>query len=542
MADPPPAANPFGARFWFVVASIPIVAVDVSVIDALLPDIIKQLGISVADASLVDASTVTVAGALMVPVGKLGDLVGTKRVLVAGMVIAIIGGLLTGLANGLGLLLAGRITQGAAFAMAVTMGLATLTREYPQQGPARRRAFALYVAVAICSLGFAPVVGAFLAEYASWRWAFLIVSPLAAVVAIGIQRTIPAAPKAVIKQSFDALGAVLLVITVGLFLFAIQQGSRYGWWQAAAGISFLGHPWRFALSPTPVLFVVAVLLLGVFLLVEQWRAGRQLDVVIDFRLFHISNYVSGSLAVALSSSASVGALLMVSLYAEYVMNAGPLVAGLIVMPLGFAVLVTGPIGERLARYPGRTTGLLGFAVQLVAVIVLVAASTREGQPVVLAAAMFVLGVAWTLALSSLTSVILASVPAQLAGEAVGVQTASRYLICGFAMVVMTTLMISVAAFQVQKMGLAGLTPADRKTIDAVERLSRPAASRPVAREGSAAQRAEGERFDQDLAKLRGDIDDGIRAAGFFTIFMLVLSLILGWRLPREAPAAPAPAH
>ena len=540
MADPQPAADPFGARFWFLVASIPVVAVDVSVIDALLPDIIKELGISVADASLVDAITVTIAGALMVPAGKLGDLVGSKRVLVAGMAIAVIGGLLTGLANGVGLLMAGRVAQGVAFAMAVTMGLAILNREYPQ-GRERRRAFGIYVAAAICSLGFAPVVGAFLAEYASWRWAFLIVSPLAAVVAIGIQRTVSTAPKTTTKQSFDAFGSVLLVMAVGLFLFAIQQGSRYGWWHAAEGISFFGAPWRFALSPTPVLFVVAVLLLGAFLLVERWRTHRQLDVVMDFRLFHIGSYISGSLALALSSSASVGALLMVSLYAEYVMNAGPLVAGLIVMPLGFAVLVTGPIGERLARYPGRTTGLLGFAVQLAAVIVLVAASTRAGQPVVLAAAMFVLGVAWTLALSSLTSVILASVPAQLAGEAVGVQTAARYLICGFAMVVMTTLMISVAAFQGQKIGLAGLTPSDRTTIDAVERLTRPATSRPVADAGSASQRAERERFDQDLSKLRGDIDDGIRAAGLFTIFMLVLSLILVWRLPREAPT-PAPSH
>jgi len=95
------------------------------------------------------------------------------------------------------------------------------------------------------------------------------------------------------------------------------------------------------------------------------------------------------------------------------------------------------------------------------------------------------------------------VPAQLAGDAIGVQTAARYLICGFAMVVMTTLMISVSAFQGQKIGLVGLTPSDRTTIDAVERLTRPAASRPVAGAGGASQRAERERFDQGLSKLAG---------------------------------------
>jgi MFS family permease len=537
VADTQTTGNSLGAQFWFVTATCPLVAIDISVIDSLLPDIIRQLGISVADASLVDAITVTVAGALMVPAGKLGDLFGTKRVLLAGIVMAIVGGLLTGLANGFGLLIAGRVAQGAAFATILTMGLATLNHEYPQQTSMRRQAFALYVSVAICSVGIAPALGALLADYASWRWAFLVVPPVAAVVAIGILRVVPAAPAgATTQRSFDAPGAVLLFVAVGLFLFAIQQGSRYGWWSAAQGISFLDRPWHLALSPTPILFAISALLLGAFLLLERWRSHRQLDVVIDFRLFRIGSYVLGSLAVALSSSASIGALLMVSLYTEYVINAGPLCAGLVVMPLGFAVLVTGPLGEQMARFPGRTTGLLGFAVQLAAVIVLVAASTAGAHPVVLAGAMFALGVAWVLSLSSLTSVILAAVPAQLAGDAVGVQTAARYLICGFSMVVMTTLMISVTAFQAQKISITGLTPPDQVTINAVERLSRPAASRPVAAAGDSAQHRESELFDQDLVKVRGDIDKGTRAAGLFTILLLALSLLLCWHLPRETPA------
>ena len=221
MAGTQTTSGSLGAQFWFVAASCPLVAIDISVIDSLLPDIIRQLGISVADASLVDAITVTVAGALMVPAGKLGDLFGTKRVLLAGIVMAITGSLLTGLANGFGLLMAGRIAQGAAFAMILTMGLATLNREYPQQTPIRRQAFALYVSVAICSVGIAPAFGALLADYASWRWAFLVVPPAAVVVAIGILRVVPAAPeRATTQRSFDAFGAVLLFAAVGLFFLS----------------------------------------------------------------------------------------------------------------------------------------------------------------------------------------------------------------------------------------------------------------------------------------------------------------------------------
>ncbi len=67
MTDTPALSAPLGARYLFLVAGVPLTAVDVSIMDTLLPDIVRQLNISVADASLVDAITVTVAGALMVP-------------------------------------------------------------------------------------------------------------------------------------------------------------------------------------------------------------------------------------------------------------------------------------------------------------------------------------------------------------------------------------------------------------------------------------------------------------------------------------------
>jgi len=539
VSDPQPEASTFGPGFWFVVATSPVTAVDVSIIDALLPDIVKDLGISVGDASLVDAMTVTVAGALMVPAGKLGDLIGAKRVLLVGLVMAILGNLATGFANGLGMLMAGRVLQGAAFSMALPMAIATLNHDFPQ-GPDRRRAFALFMAAGVGSIGLAPIIGASIADHFSWRWAFLMVAPLAAIILAGIYRFVPAVPDGTPTKSFDAPGIVLLVLALGLALFSIQQGSRYGWWRAAEGIELFGRPWPFALSPTPVLLLIAATLVGVLLLIEQRRAREKLDVVVDLRLFEVRSFVWGTFALAFSSAASLGALLIVSLYAEYVLGASQVTAGSIVMPLGLAVLVTGPIGSRLAQVPGRTVGVLSLGAQLLAVVVLIAASTPQGWPAAMGAAMFVLGVAWVLSLSSLTSVILADVPAPLAGEAAGMQSATRFLICGFAMVVMTTLLLSVTAFQTQKIGLAGLSPADRTTIDAVERLTRPAALRPTGGAGDAAEKIEGERYDRALAEVRGDISEGIRGAGLLTVLMLAIGMIAAWRLPRASPVAVSP--
>jgi MFS family permease len=148
MPEQPSTTSPFGLRFWVLIAGVPLVAVDISILDVLLPDIVRKLNISVADASLVDAVTVTVAGALTVPVGKLGDLFGAKYLLLVGLIVLVGGSLITGLATGLGMLIAGRIAQGVAFAMVLTMVIAILNHDY-SQGPARARAFALYFALAV---------------------------------------------------------------------------------------------------------------------------------------------------------------------------------------------------------------------------------------------------------------------------------------------------------------------------------------------------------------------------------------------------------
>ncbi len=538
MTDTPSSSPSLGSRYWFLVAGVPLVALDVTIMDALLPDIVRQLSISVANASLVDAITVTIAGAFMVPAGKLGDLMGAKRVLLAGLIILVTASLATGMATGLGLLMAARIGQGIAFAMMLTEVIAILNRDYPQ-GPSRARAFALFFAVSYSAVGFAPLVGAFLGDYGSWRWAFLVDAPLAAVVVVGVYRLTPAIPAAGSTRSFDLLGSVLLVFTMGLILFAIQQGSRYGWLWSQEHIVFLGRPWTFALSPTPVMLGLGAVLLTAFILLERWRAKRKLDVVLDIEIFRARSYVWGTVAIAMIASAAIGAMLVVSLYAEYILGASAITAGLMVAPLGLGSLATVPISSWLARFSSKAVGVISIAVQLIAVIVLIAAFSVKGLPFVIGAAMVLLGVS-VVGMSAMTSLALRDVPAELAGEAAGVQTSTRYLICGFAMVVMTTLLISVTGYGVQKLSFTGVTAVDRPVLDAVERLQRPAAPRVLADATDPAQRKEFERYNEDLSTMRRAIDEGTRAAGIVAVLMLAIGLMAASRLPAP-PAQTAPA-
>ena len=536
MSHKPSITKPFGLGFWFLIAGVPLVAVDLSIMDVLLPDIVRQLNISVAEASIVDAVTATAAGALMVPAGKLGDLFGAKHLILAGLIFLIGGSLSTGLASGLGLLIAGRIMQGGAFAMILTTVMAMLNRDYPG-GQKRDRAFALYFAVAVGAVGLAPLAGALLMDYWSWRWAFLLNAPLTAVVAVGVYRLTPKIAAIGSRRSFDILGSLLLIFAIGMILFGVQQGSRYGWVKSREAIELFGWTWTSALSPTPVLLGIGVVLIIAFMLLERRRSKQQLDVVLDTRLFQVRSFVWGSLAVGLAASASICALLVVSLYAEYIRGTGAITAGLMVAPLGLAVFVTDTVRVRLARFSAKTTGMIGIGFQLIAVLLLIAAFSLKGFPLIIAVAMFLLGISFIAGLSAMTSLMLADVPGQLSGEAAGVQTSMRFLICGFAMVVMTILLISVTAFQVQKLSFTGLSASDQSTLDAVERLMRPAVSKALTDTASPAQLREEERYNETLREIRRALDEGIRAGGIVAGLMLAISLLAATRLPGQPSRA-----
>ena len=179
--------------------------------------------------------------------------------------------------------------------------------------------------------------------------------------------------------------------------------------------------------------------------------------------------------------------------------------------------------------------MISVAVQLIAVIILIAAFSAKGFPLIIGAAMFILGVFMISGMSAMTSLVLADIPAQLSGEAAGIQTSVRFLICGFAMVVITILLISVTAFQVQKLSLAGLSASDRTSLDAVERLTRPAVFRELADTAKPAQHREVERYNETLRAIQQALDEGIRAAGIVAVLMLSTGFVAAARLPVQPP-------
>ncbi|HSE87004.1 MAG TPA: hypothetical protein VLJ79_12335, partial [Candidatus Binatia bacterium] len=108
------------------------------------------------------------------------------------------------------------------------------------------------------------------------------------------------------------------------------------------------------------------------------------------------------------------------------------------------------------------------------------------------------------------------------------------------MVVMTTLLMSVTAYGVQKVSLTGLTAADRAVLDAVERIQRPASPRVVAETTDPAQRKAFEQYNEALSTIRRALDEGIRAAGIIAALMVAIGIMAATRLPARPAQSASP--
>ena len=325
----------------------------------------------------------------------------------------------------------------------------------------------------------------------------------------------------------------MIVASLGMTLFGVHHGSRYGWLWSREGMEFFGRPWTFMVSPTGILLGFGLVLLIVFTLLERWRTKRRLDVVLDTRLFRISGFVWGTLAMALSTSAYYAAILVVSLYAEYILGVDKIKTGLMLAPLGIAAIFAGGIAARTSRFSRRTIGITSIGLQLTAVLSLVAAFYTEGLPLVIPAAMFVLGLTWIVGLAALSSLIMEIIPVDDSGQAAGAQTTVRFVGSGLAMVIVTAIVIAVTAYQAQKLWFTDLTASERTTLNAIERLSHPAVPKVVTNETSRADRREIRRYNKKLKQIQKDIDEGIDSAGLAIALMVLISLIATIRIPHQ---------
>jgi len=391
-----------GAVLWVVGVSTLLSAMGVSGVTLALPAIGKEFGLSIAATRWVVLAFLLSASSLMLVAGRLGDLLGLRRVFLAGFWTVAVATLACGLAPSFAALAAARALHGVGGAMVMATGPALLTTTSP---PERRgRVLGTVATATYAGLTAGPMLGGLLVDLLGWRWVFLVNVPFSAAILFAAHRKLPPAGKPK-GGSLDLPGALLLVAGLPLLMLPPALGGKdMPGWVPAAGLAGLA-------------------LLVLFVLQEL----RTASPLFELRLLRNREFAGSVLAAMFNYVALFVLILLMPFYLVEGRLLAPKSAGLVMAVMPFVMaLVAFPAGRASDRVGTRklcVTGMLLLAASLAALSLLGAASPLPYAALGLLAS----GLGTGIFVSPNSSSLMGSAPRHQQGIASGALAVSRNL-------------------------------------------------------------------------------------------------------------------
>jgi EmrB/QacA subfamily drug resistance transporter len=378
--------------------------IDSSVANVALPTIGAELGLDLVAQSWVQTVYVLGFGGLLLLGGRLGAMLGRRRMLVVGVLVFTAASALGGLAPSGAVLIAARALQGVGAAMAAPNTLALLMTTFAA-GAARNRALAVFSAVLGTGATLGLVLGGLLTSGANWRWVLLVNVPLGVLVAVTAPRTLPETDRS--PGRLDLLGVVTSAAGIAGLAFGLTRAASAGW----------ADPGTLA-----ALVVAVVGLAGFFAAERRVRLPiLPLEVVLD------RGRGTGYLAAATMAGALYGTFFLLTQFLQEVMGLAALTAGLALLPMMGGMLVTVRLAPRvLARTRPSSPVVAGAVLFLIGAIWLTRLPAEPDYLVDLLGPMVLVGIAGGMSFVPLSSSILAEVAPEQAGAASGALQVLQY--------------------------------------------------------------------------------------------------------------------
>lgn len=387
-------------RRWLVLSAVSVgtfmATLDGSIVNIALPSIGRAFGIDLAAVEWVVVAYLLVVGSLLLPFGRLGEVLSFRRVYLAGFAVFTLASVLCGASPGPGALVASRAVQGVGAAMIMAMGPAIIARTF---GPGERgRALGLNAVSVSIGLSLGPALGGLLTEIGSWRAIFLVNAPVGIFAILWAARILPTeAPGR--SQRFDVPGAALTAAGLFALLLALSQGESWGW-----------------ASPFVIgLLVIAATCAAAFVAVERRTAAPMMDL----GLFRVRAFSAGLAAVVVAFAGLFTATFLLPFLLQDGSGYTPLQAGLLITPIPIAAALVAPFSGALSdRIGQRLPASLGIAV-LAAGLLSLTTLPDHFAVADLAWRLALIGAGQGLFLSPNSSAILGSVPRPRLGTASG---------------------------------------------------------------------------------------------------------------------------
>jgi EmrB/QacA subfamily drug resistance transporter len=320
------------------------IILDLTIVTVALPHIQAALGFSGSNLEWVVNAYAVAFGGLLLLGGRSGDLLGRRRIFIAGLLVFVLASLLGGLATGQAWLIAARAVQGAGAAMAAPTALSLVAATFPE-GPPRNRAVAVYSAMAIVGIPVGLIAGGLLVTYASWRWVFFVNVPIGLVVAVLATRVLPQSGRR--AGRFDLPGAITATAGVALLVYGLSNAAT-----TPDGVSHWGD------AKVVVSLAAAAVLLAAFAVIET----RSSYPLLPMRLLR-SRDRSGAFLISLCTGTAVlGMFFFLTLFIQEVWGYSALRTGAAYLPYVPVILVMTVVAQRgVSRIGPRPLLIAGSA-------------------------------------------------------------------------------------------------------------------------------------------------------------------------------------
>lgn len=424
----------------FIALGVAMIIVDATIVNVAVPTIIRELHTTAVAAEWINSIYSLVFAALLITLGRMGDMFGRRRLFRIGTVWFVLASVVAATASSSGVLIFGRFLQGIGGAMILPATLSTVNSLF--RGRDRAIAFAIWGSTIGGMAALGPFLGGLLTTEASWRWAFLINVPLGIAILAGLMTVVPETSDPQAPRGVDLPGQVTLVVGLAALVFGLIEGQAYGWWISSRRLDLLGWP-KGALSPVPVAFAVAVLSLSAFVLVERSRLRARRLVVVDLRLFSISSFSRGNVAALIVALGEFGLLFALPLYLQGALGLSALETGAVLVPLAAGTLLAGGVTPMLApRLGPRGVVQLGLLLEVIGIGTLGVILGPHTALGIIIPCLFIYGVGVGFATAQLTGVILTDVPVQASGQGSGIQSTFRQVGSALGIAILATILIT----------------------------------------------------------------------------------------------------
>ena len=416
------------------------VILDATITNVALPSIQKDLGFTPTGLQWVVNSYTLLFGGFLLLGGRMGDLIGRKRIFIAGVAVFSTASLLCGLSHSTGMLIAARGLQGLGAALVSPAALSIITTTF-EEGPDRTKALGVWSAIAAGGAAFGLLLGGVLTELLAWEWIFFVNVPVGIAAGLLSLRYVPESRAPDRPDSFDIAGAVSVTSGLIVLVYGIVKAESFGWGSART----LG------------LLAAAFALLAAFVVIEQ----RSHSPLIRLGVFRIRSLTIANLVLLAVGAGMFANFFFASLYVQQILGYTPIEAGLAFLPVTFGIGIGAGLAQQLIkRFDVRRIAVGGMLLAAIGLYVLSLVPVDGTYLANLLPGLIPMSVGMGLTFVPITLIATTNVSGNDAGLASGLFNTSQQIGGALGLAVLATLAADKTASVLAGLGRAP-TPADQ---------------------------------------------------------------------------------